>query len=245
VSTEGGQQPKITNRRGDVVLITYREYVLKDGNEVLLNEVKEPIAVVIGGPGLHPLVATELMTMKEGETRTVTIDGRPYFGVPDPANVVKVPKDVLTSMFGELKPGMTLTLGNRVGTIKEVGEDYITIDFNHPYAGLNIYSRVTLVKKLTDPSEKVSYLVKSVFGYYADVVKAQVTRSRITIAMSPDVLMVGDLSVRLGVLNMAIAMAVPNRTVTFVISPEVVSGRVPKFKKLCASELPNDGKGSN
>lgn len=239
------QERKLINRRGDVVLITYREYILKDDKEVLLNEVKEPIAVVIGGPALHPAVANELMTMNEGETRTVVIDSRPYFGVPDPANVVKVTREPLEAVFGELRPGMTLQLGVRLGTVKEVREDYVLIDFNHPYAGHNIYSRVTLVKKLTDPEDMVRSLVRSTFGYYADAVRTAVTKGRITIAMSPDVLLIGDLSLRLVTLSTSLSIALPSRTVTFVISPEVISGKVPPFRKLCASQLggvPKDGK---
>lgn len=231
------QERKLLNRRGDVVLITYREYVLKDGREVLLSEVKDPIAVVIGGPGLHPAVAAELATMSEGETRTVVIDGRPFFGVPDPANIVKVPREPLEAMLGELRPGATLQLGGRVGTVKEVKEDHVVIDFNHPYAGLNVYSRVTLVKKLSDPEEEAKALVRSIFGYYADAIQVSVSKSRVVVATSPDVLLLGDLAARLAALNASLSMALPNRTVTFVITPEVVSGRVPRYWRGCITKL--------
>ena len=154
-------RPKLVNHYGDVLLIQFKEYYIDDnGNEVQLSETKEPIAVVIGSPGLHPAVANALMEMKEGETRVIAINASDRVGPRDPMNVITVPRKPLEEMGFSPSIGQTIAMGMRVGRITQVTEDTITVDFNHPLAGKSFIVRGRVAKKLTTAEERAVALLK-------------------------------------------------------------------------------------
>jgi len=216
-------QPKLVNHYGDVLLIQFKEYYIDDnGNETLLNETKEPVAVVIGSPGLHPAVANALMEMREGETRIITINASDRVGPRDPMNVITVPRKPLEDMGFSPSVGQTIAMGMRMGRIIQVAEDTITVDFNHPLAGRTIFSKVTLVRKLKSDTEKVHALIKSHFGQYADAVTVKIRKDTIDIYMTPDVLLMPNFQGILAFVGMALAIAVPKRVAQYHISPRVI-----------------------
>jgi len=221
--SDSEQEAGIINHRGDIVLISFKEYYIDDnGNEVLLTETKEPIAVIIGSPALNPAVGTALLTMKEGDTRVVSIDGSMMFGVRDPMNVVTVPLKPLQDMGLNPQVGQTVTLGMRAGRIIKVTEDSVTVDFNHPLAGRTIYSKVTLIKRLKKDAEGVRAVIKGAFGQYADVVVVKVRKGLIDIYMTPDVLMMSNLPLTLTLLGVSLSMAFPTKVVQYHITPKVI-----------------------
>jgi peptidylprolyl isomerase len=216
-------KPKLVNHYGDVLLIQFKEYYIDDnGNETLLNETKEPMAVVIGSPGLHPAVANALMEMTEGETRVITINASDRVGPRDPMNVITVPRNPVEEMGFSPSVGQTIAVGMRVGRIVQVTEDTITVDFNHPLAGKTIFSKVTLVKKLKGDAEKVHAVIKSHFGQYADAVTVKIRKDTIDIYMTPDVLLMPNFQNVLAFVGMALAIAVPKRVAQYHISPRVI-----------------------
>jgi len=221
--SDSEQEAGIINHRGDIVLISFKEYYIDDnGNEVLLTETKEPIAVIIGSPALNPAVGTALLTMKEGDTRVVSIDGSMMFGVRDPMNVVTVPLKPLQDMGLNPQVGQTVTLGMRAGRIIRVTEDSVTVDFNHPLAGRTIYSKVTLIKRLKKDAEGVRAVIKGAFGQYADVVVVKLRKGLIDIYMTPDVLMMSNLPLTLTLLGVSLSMAFPTKVVQYHITPRVI-----------------------
>ena len=216
-------QPKLVNHYGDVLLIQFKEYYIDDnGNETLLSETKEPIAVVIGSPGLHPAVANALMEMREGETRVIAINASDRVGPRDPMNIVTVPLKPLQDMGLNPQVGQTVTLGMRAGRIIRVTEDSVTVDFNHPLAGRTIYSKVTLIKRLKKDAEGVRAVIKGAFGQYADVVVVKVRKGLIDIYMTPDVLMMSNLPLTLTLLGVSLSMAFPTKVVQYHITPRVI-----------------------
>jgi len=217
------QEVGVINHRGDIVLISFKEYYIDDnGNEVLLTESKEPVAVIIGSPALNPAVGTALMTMKEGETRVVSIDGSMIFGVRDPMNVVTVPLKPLQDMGINPQVGQTITMGMRAGRVIKVTEDSVTVDFNHPLAGKTIYSKVTLIRRLKKDAEGVRAVIKGAFGQFADVVMVKVRKGLIDINMTPDVLMMVNLPMTLTVLGVSLSIAFPTKVVQYHITPKVI-----------------------
>ena len=217
------QEGKILNHRGDIVLISFKEYYLDDnGNEALLTESKEPLAVVIGSPALNPAVASELMTMKEGETRVAQINGSMVFGVRDPMNVVTVSIKPLQDMGLNPQVGQTITLGMRTGRIVKVDNDTVTVDFNHPLAGKTIYSKVTLIKRLKKDAEGARAVIKGALGPYADAVVVKIRKGVVDIYMTPDVLMMGNLQLVLTALGTSLSLAFPKKVVQYHITPKVI-----------------------
>ena len=82
--------------------------------------------------------------MKVGETKKISLTSDEAYGQPRPELVQKVPTDTFSG--SEIKPevGKTYNFGVAQGTIKEMNETEVTIDFNHPLAGKALMFEVTL-----------------------------------------------------------------------------------------------------
>lgn len=133
---------------GDKVQISC-EGKLQDGQVFFKNEENKNISLTIGENALFPALEKELIGMKVGESKDITLEPQDSFGAPDPGLVMETSKD-------NLNPDMSVEIGCRIGVdlpsgkklygkITEITEDKITVDFNHPLAGKTVVFTVTLV----------------------------------------------------------------------------------------------------
>jgi FKBP-type peptidyl-prolyl cis-trans isomerase 2 len=97
---------------------------------------KEPLEVVIGSSGLIKGFEDGLMGMKEGEKKTVEIEPKDAYGDHIEGRTQEVEKSLLPE---EVQVGMALQANGEVGTmvvtVKEIKEDTVVLDANHPLAG--------------------------------------------------------------------------------------------------------------
>jgi len=137
-----------TVEMGDKVQISC-EGKLQDGQVFFKNEENKNIGLTIGENALFPALEKELIGMKVGESKNITLESQDSFGAPDPGLVMETSKD-------NLNPDMSVEIGCRIGVdlpsgkklygkITEITEDKITVDFNHPLAGKTVIFAVTLV----------------------------------------------------------------------------------------------------
>ena len=94
---------------------------------------------VIGDGTMIEGLESVLFGLKVGERKRITINPDDAFGAPTEDNVHTLPRSEFSSEF-ELEPGLVIAFttpaGEEVpGTILEVGEDEVKVDFNHPLAG--------------------------------------------------------------------------------------------------------------
>lgn len=133
---------------GDKVQISC-EGKLQDGQVFFKNEENKNISLTIGENALFPALEKELIGMKVGESKNITLEPQDSFGAPDPGLVMETSKD-------NLNPDMSVEIGCRIGVdlpsgkklygkITEITEDKIAVDFNHPLAGKTVIFAVTLV----------------------------------------------------------------------------------------------------
>lgn len=114
-------------------------YTLKvDGEVVDSTEGKEPFQYTQGEGVLLPALEKELTGLKEGEHRDVKLPADKAFGKVHEEAVLEVPKTQLPE--GNIEIGTILaTQGPNGmplrGTIKEIKDDSVVLDFNHPLAG--------------------------------------------------------------------------------------------------------------
>jgi FKBP-type peptidyl-prolyl cis-trans isomerase 2 len=126
---------KIQN--GDTVTINYTGK-FEDGTifDTSLTEGREPIKAKLGEGNLISGFENGLMDMQVGETKTVTILPQDAYGDYNEGMVKEVPK---TQMPGEVEVGITLQADTQMGPInfvvKEVKEETVVLDANHPLAG--------------------------------------------------------------------------------------------------------------
>ena len=104
--------------------------------------------MTIGERTIPKSIEDALVNMKEGETNEIKLEPQDAFGTRLDELVIDLPKEG----FG---PDADLEIGSKVlmnspegkkfiGTILEVKNENITVDFNHPLAGKNLIFTVTI-----------------------------------------------------------------------------------------------------
>ena len=116
------------------------EYTLTDdGGKVLdSNKGGTPLTFTQGERQLIPGLEKALDGMHVGEEKMVTVTPAEAYGEVDPTAVTEVPKESIPP--DALKVGAELVARNRSGgqrmvRVKEIKENTVVIDLNHPLAG--------------------------------------------------------------------------------------------------------------
>jgi len=135
-------------KEGLKVCISF-EAKLETGELVLKTEKEKPLEVKIGEGAIPVSIEKALIDMKTGETKTVTLEPTEAFGPRLDDLVIDLPKEGFkqnTEMVVGSKVSMTSPDGRKFsGIVKEIKEDKITVDFNHPLAGQSLVFTVTVV----------------------------------------------------------------------------------------------------
>lgn len=132
---------------GRTVAIHYA-LTLDDGTEVASSRGEEVLRFTIGDGTLIEGLERLLHGLAPGERRTFQVAPDDAYGRPDPANVQVVPLEQFAGM--ELEPGLIIGFdtpsGEELpGTVLEVGDDGVKVDFNHPLAGRDLTFEVEVV----------------------------------------------------------------------------------------------------
>jgi FKBP-type peptidyl-prolyl cis-trans isomerase SlpA len=114
---------------------------LQDGSvfDSSLNEGREPLTAVLGQGNLIPGFERGLIDMVEGETKTISIPFLEAYGERKDELVAQVPKERVPE---EVEVGQMLQTMTQQGPmnvmVKEVADDYVVLDANHPLAGQDL-----------------------------------------------------------------------------------------------------------
>jgi FKBP-type peptidyl-prolyl cis-trans isomerase 2 len=122
---------------------------LEDGTLCFKNSKDDPIEFVVGEGKFFPAIEQKIQDMKEGETKTIPLEPEEMFGPYVNDLILELPKTVM-------KPTPDITVGSRVrietqagktffGTIAEIKDETIRVDFNHPLAGKKILYTLTIL----------------------------------------------------------------------------------------------------
>lgn len=100
----------------------------------------EPLTFLEGVGQIIPGLESELGKMKVGDKKKVSVKAANAYGDPDPQNVIEVPREKM--------PGQKITVGDRfragqggnapVVTVTKVTDSHVTLDGNHPLAGVDL-----------------------------------------------------------------------------------------------------------
>ncbi len=112
-----------------------------------------PLEFEVGSGQLIKGFDEAVIGMEKGDEKDIHIDAKDAYGDPNPELVQKVPREQLPKE--ELKEGMMLAMklpnGQQLpGTIKEVSEKEVKIDFNHPLAGKALNFKIKLVEIVSE-----------------------------------------------------------------------------------------------
>jgi len=123
---------------------------LTDGTVVeTTRDDNEPLEFVMGDGTMIQGLELALYGLKAGDKQTVTIEPRLAFGFPDPESVHILPRSEFPQDM-QLARGVIIEFntpaGDEVpGTVLEVSEEEVKVDFNHPLAGHDITFEVEIL----------------------------------------------------------------------------------------------------
>ena len=144
---------KIENNK--VVRVHYTGTLPDTGEVFDSSEGREALTFLVGHKQMIPGFERELMGKELGEKVEFTLSPEDAYGEHNPDAVQKVPLD----MFGNIKPEVGTTLMSDMGPFRvtEVGEELITVDFNHALAGKSLTFNVEVVEVRDATEEEISH----------------------------------------------------------------------------------------
>ena len=141
------QQTEI--RPGSKVLMHFT-LSLEDGTVAeTTRDDNEPLEFVMGDGTLIEGLELALYGLKAGDKQTLSIEPKLAFGFPDPDNVHSMPRHEFPQEM-QLARGVIMEFntpaGDEVpGTVLEVNDREVKVDFNHPLAGHQITFEVEIL----------------------------------------------------------------------------------------------------
>lgn len=134
---------------GDTVKVHYTGK-LEDGTVFDTSAEREPLEFTLGSTGIIPGFEQAIMGMNPGESKTITIPSADAYGPHDEKMVFQVQREQLDP---SVKPevGQQLQVHRDDGEafvvkVVEIGDDGVTLDANHPLAGLDLTFDIELLE---------------------------------------------------------------------------------------------------
>lgn len=131
---------------GKVVFI---DYTLTDDDQEIIDSSRggEPLGYLHGVGQLVPGLEAALEGRTAGESFQVVVSPEDGYGQPDPALVAVIPADQIEGV-DEIEEGMQLHTetedGEQTVIVTKIEGNEVTIDANHPLAGLTLHFDVTV-----------------------------------------------------------------------------------------------------
>lgn len=131
-----------------------------DGNTLDTSSGKDPLVYLQGHQNIIPGLETQMEGKEVGAKFTATVDPANGYGELNPALVQDVPKTNFPDSE-QIAPGMqfqTMTeQGPIVLTVKEVKEESVTVDGNHPLAGVTLNFEVEVMEVRNASEEEIAH----------------------------------------------------------------------------------------
>lgn len=136
-------------KNGDKVRVHYHGK-LNDGSTFDSSEGRAPLEFQVGSGQVIKGFDDALMDMKVGDKKTVVIPAEDAYGESSPQNMIEYP---LADFPEDMKPevGLELHMSDNQGNnfpvvIREIKEDAVVLDANHPLAGKELTFDIELVE---------------------------------------------------------------------------------------------------
>lgn len=138
-------------------------YTLTDdeGNELDSSKGKEPLAYLHGHSGIIPGLERELEGKVAGDAMKVTVQPADGYGELNPELVQAVPRAAFQGV-DQIEVGMQFQAQGAGGqvqmvVVKEVSDEQVTVDANHPLAGQVLHFDVSIEGVREATEEEISH----------------------------------------------------------------------------------------
>ncbi len=152
-----GDIEQITIGPGSVVTMHFHLTMKESGIVADATEPDEPMTFTMGDGSLIHGLELALMGLKVGDKQCVELDPLNAFGFSDPENIHEMSRDSFSDDL-PVEPGTVIGFstpsGDEIpGSIKEVKQGMVIVDFNHPLAGHDILFDVEIIDIQPAPNE--------------------------------------------------------------------------------------------
>ncbi|MBE8716948.1 FKBP-type peptidyl-prolyl cis-trans isomerase [Cellvibrio polysaccharolyticus] len=137
-------------------------YTLTDGSGKVLDssEGQEPLSYLHGAGNIIPGLEKELLGKKVGDKLNVSVKAAEAYGERDDSMVQKLPSSMFSGV-DSIEAGMEFHAetehGLQVVTVTSVENDEVTIDGNHPLAGVDLTFDVEITEIRAATEEEVNH----------------------------------------------------------------------------------------
>lgn len=141
---------------GDLVKVVY-DAMLEDKEVFESSEETGPLEFIICAGTVFPGIEAAVVGMKVGDTKIIKLPAKGAYGERDEELIQEIPRSTLSK---EITPQAGMIIGMQVerdgqsqqvpALITAVTDDKVTIDYNHPLAGKEIFYKITL-ESIDDP----------------------------------------------------------------------------------------------
>lgn len=135
-------------KSGDTVSIHYKG-TLEDGTVFDSSEGRDPLQFEVGSGQIIPGLDEAIPGMSIGDKKSVTVPPEQAYGDANPDAIQSVPRDTVPDEL-DIAVGMPLQVQTQDGrqvpvTVKEITDDTVVLDANHPLAGKTLTFDIELV----------------------------------------------------------------------------------------------------
>lgn len=138
------------------------EYTLKDDQGTLLDtsEGRDPLAYLHGAGNIIPGLEQALEGKQAGDQLSVRIEAKDAYGERNDQLQQDVPRELFEGV-DDVQAGMQFQAqteaGVQVVTVKAVADDTVTVDANHPLAGVPLNFDVNIVEVRNAEAEELEH----------------------------------------------------------------------------------------
>ena len=123
-----------------------------------------PMTYIVGSKTLFPDLEEAIANAEIGKETEVVIPCENAAGPRNPKLIELYPiKDFYKQEINPY-PGLTVSLGNRTGTVMSVGAGRVKVDFNNPLAGHDLKYVMKVTEEITENDKKATAIVEADFG---------------------------------------------------------------------------------
>ncbi len=135
-----------------------------------------PIPVIIGAHHIVKGLENELMKMKIGQKKKITIKPEDALGERKPELIRLVPLPEFKKRDIDPFPGMPIVQNNMRGKILSVSGGRVRVDFNHPLAGKTLEYDVEIKQKITSVKGKIMAILELFLKFEKDEINIKIDK---------------------------------------------------------------------
>ena len=143
-------------------VVVSMEYTLHvDGEQIDSSEGQDPLQFLVGYGNIISGLEREMMGMRVGESKDVTVQPTDAYGEFDDEAFMQVPRDQFPKDM-PLEEGLELTVRDdsgqsRYARVDEIEGEVVTLNVNHPLAGDELHFDVTVVGLREPTAEELAH----------------------------------------------------------------------------------------